>query len=552
MIKNQRSFVSKNSNSLNDMIKKTSMTIKQNDYANIKKLLAISLAAIMVFGSFSLGSLTADNSAFGAKGGGHKTKEVIEWSNGAPSGAHHNLIIHGKKLTYDCDETPGGGSVFVPTYTSLASETQTIEFVSNQKSKIENLTATDPCSEEFSNDNSGAQVQIPYESSGYYVYWSLKGKPQNGKDSTNNVSNFTLAGPNITQFCNVTEASSIVQEGDSDVGSLLMNFTNNIRHEDTGSNVNQFDIGETVYLDNEPNQIASDGDTRLANAGNWTDPNTLLPFVDGSVVDGDGLLLDDPDKDETLAAFVNGTEMYRDTDLSGDYTIGEPIYDDSTGSIPNEVDAGDTRLFVKDGSEALSCDDEDLINGAGAITDKEAFKLKNGSLERFDDSPPQKGKGKNNFVDITGLFQWSGAICNATILDDPINTNDDGQITIEDFDIFNVDGELDWEDVSAALGVDETTAKGYIDAAEDDAINIGNQDQPNPDPNSDDNLINTDKEFAAFMEVVYGEPPYECTAIYDEWVFNLAQIVGVGVDVINDGGITVQVRFYPVDTTVIE
>ena len=518
------------------MIKRPSVAIKQNDYANVKKFLAISLAAIMIFGSFSVGFLAGDNFAFGAKPtkAGKNDRNVIEWSNGAPSGAHHNLIIHGKKLAYDCDNSPGGGSVFVPTYTAEADNNpQTIEFVTNQKSKVENLTATDPCSEHY--DKDPVQVQIPYESSGYYVYWSLKGKPDNGKSG--GVSNFTLAGPNITQFCNVTEAGSVVFEGDSDVGSALLNFTDNIRHEDTGANANQFDIGETVYLDIEPNQLVSDGDTRLANAA-------TQGFADGSVVGGA-----DSDKPLALIAFVNGTELYRDTDTGGSYSIGEPIYDETNGSIPNVVDPGDVRLFVKDGSEALSCEDVDLINGAGAITDKKAFKLKGASLERFDYTPPQKGKGKSNFVDITGLFQWSGAICNATILDNAtINTIDDGQITITDFD---GDGDLDNADlVSLGYATDNDDADAtIIGPAETAALS---NDQDPLDPKSDDGIINTEKEFAAFMEIVFGGPPYECTAIYDVWVFNLAQIVAVGVEVINDGGITVQVRFYPVATTVVE
>jgi len=519
------------------MIKQPSVAIKQNDYANVKKFLAISLAAIMIFGSFSVGFLSGDNFALGAKptksGSG---KNVIEWSNGAPSGAHHNLIIHGKKLAYDCDNSPGGGSVFVPAYTAEADNNpQTIEFVTNQKSKIENLTATDPCSEHF--DGDPIQVQIPYESSGYYVYWSLKGKPDNGRNSDGNVSNFTLAGPNITQFCNVTEASSIVKEGDSDFGDLLKNFTLNIMHEDTGSTPMEFDIGETVYDDIDTSLNVTDGDERLANAGNWTDASEAKPAIDGSFVE---LAPDDEDVGQDLEPFVNGTEMYRDTDSSLEYSIGEPIYEDS--DMSGDVSVG----FVKDGSEALSCDDLDLINGAGAITDKKAFKLKNGSLERFDpDNPPQKGKGKNKFVDITGLFQWSGAICNATILANAtINTIDDGQITITDFD---VDGDLTRDDLvglgyATDVGDADTT---IIDPAETTA-------QIKEQTEASDGIINTEKEFAAFMEIVFGGPPYNCTAVYDVWVFNLAQIVAVGVDVINDGGITVQVRFYPVATTVVE
>jgi hypothetical protein len=522
MINKKRSSVSKNSNSLNAMIKKTSMTISHNDYTNMRKFLAISLAAIMVFGSFSLGSLTAENSAFGAKpeNAGKNEKNVIEWSNGAPSGAHHNLIIHGKKLDYNCDPSSGGGSVFTPKYSAETNEAQKIEFVSNQKSKVENLTALDPCTNHYDGDD--AQVQIPYEEEGYYVFWSLKGKPDNGKNQDE--SNFALAGPIINHICNVTEASSLVKEGDSDFGDLLKNFTLNVQHEDTGSTPSIFDIGETVYHDKDTSGNVTALDMRLANAGNWT-------FVDGTEVQ-----MIDADYGQDLEPFVNGTEMYRDTDGSMNYTIGEPIYEDS--DMSGNVTSGDVRLFVKDGSEALSCSDEDLINGAGAITDKEAFKEKNGKLERFDNTSTSKGKGKSTFVDMTGLFQWSGAVCDATILDNgTINTLDDGQISIEDFD---PDGELTPGDIDALGFGTADTLNDIVKPAEDAAIANGQI--------GSNGVIDTEKEFAAFMEIVFGSD-FSCQAIYDEWVFNLAQIVSVGLEVINDGGTTVQVRFYPVATT---
>jgi hypothetical protein len=529
MIKNQRSFVSKNSNSLNDMIKKTSMTITHNDYTNVRKLLAISLAAIMVFGSFSLGSLTAENSAYGAKPQDKNGKNVIEWSNGVPSGAHENLIIHGKKWSFEdnCDSLDKDGrSVFTPLYAN----NQTIEFVSNQKSKIENLTAINPCTEFVNGDP--AQVQIPYEENGYFVFWSLKGKPQNSQSGDE--SNFALAGPLINHICNVTEAGSMVKEGDSDFGADLLNFTLNIQHEDTGGTADYFDIGETVYDDADTSGTVTDGDFRLANAGNWT-------FADDSEVDDQG----NPDEDvgENLVVFVNGTEMYRDTNTSEEYSLGEPIYKDM--DMSGNVTSDDIRLYVKDGSEALSCSDEDLINGAGAITDKGAFKLKEGKLERWDNtesSSPSKGKGKSSFHDITGLFQWSGAVCDATILTNgTINTDiDPDQISISDF--VN-DGSIDWDDlVNLGYAIDETDAKNNIIGPAEAAAQANDQDDP---VNME---IDTDKEFAAFMEIVFGDD-YNCEATYDEWVFNLAQIVNVGLGITNDGGTNVQVRFYPVDTT---
>ncbi|UCG12245.1 MAG: hypothetical protein JSU72_17365, partial [Deltaproteobacteria bacterium] len=45
-----------------------------------------------------------------------KLQDVIEKSNGFPSGPHFNLNIHGKKFDYNCDTTPGGGSVFMCEY----------------------------------------------------------------------------------------------------------------------------------------------------------------------------------------------------------------------------------------------------------------------------------------------------------------------------------------------------------------------------------------------------------------------------------------------------
>jgi hypothetical protein len=526
MNKDNRSSSSKNSNSLNNLIKKTSMTISYNDYNNAKKVLAISLAAIMVFGSFSLGSLTADHSAFAAKPQDKNGKNVIEWSNGVPSGAHHNLIGHGKKADYNCDDSPGGGSVFFSQYTNETVK-ETIEFISNQKSKVENLTAIDPCSEAFTG-NDPIQVQLPYEEEGYYVFWSLKGGPDKGKNQE--ASNITLAGPIINHICNVTEVNSFVKEGDSDFGNLLMNFTNFTAYADDNPADGMF-FNETVYRDLDLSENVTDGDQRLAN----TD---LALDVNGG----------DSDIGDMLSHFENGTEMYRDTDSSGNYTIGEPIYKDA--DMSGDVSVDDIRLFVKDGSEALSCSDEDLINGAGAITDKEAFKVKNGSLERFDSSSPQKGKGKSTFVDMTGMFQWSGAVCDATILENATLNSavPYDQISIEDFD-FDMDGAIDAGDLNMTLGVSLADAQIMIDNAENDAQIDGGQPNPFGNPNLTDNdLIDTDKEFAAFMENEFGDD-YSCNAVYDFWVFNLAQIVNVGLEIINDGATTVQMRFYPVATT---
>jgi len=102
-----------------------------------------------------------------------KPQKVIEYSNGFPSGEHYNLNIHGKKEGFSgCDDS-GGSSIFMAEY-----GTGTIEFVSNRKASIESLTALDKCAEQF--DGNSAKVQVPYENEGYYVFWRILAKPNNG------------------------------------------------------------------------------------------------------------------------------------------------------------------------------------------------------------------------------------------------------------------------------------------------------------------------------------------------------------------------------------
>ena len=90
--------------------------------------------------------------------GSNGTKDVIAKGNGFPSGEHFNLNIHGKKAGYACNETPGGGSVFVDEYGPA-----TIQYVTNKKSSVTNLTVLDPCAV----NNGTAKVQLPYEGDGY-------------------------------------------------------------------------------------------------------------------------------------------------------------------------------------------------------------------------------------------------------------------------------------------------------------------------------------------------------------------------------------------------
>lgn len=122
-----------------------------------------------------------------------KPQRVIEWSNGYPSGAHFNLNIHGKKDDYNCDPSPGGNSVFISEYGQ-----STLQYVSNKKSSLTELTALDRCAESF--DGDPAKVQIPSEPEGYYVFARVRAKPQNGKDTEE--SSILMVPNPILEACN--------------------------------------------------------------------------------------------------------------------------------------------------------------------------------------------------------------------------------------------------------------------------------------------------------------------------------------------------------------
>ncbi len=134
-----------------------------------------------------------------------KPQQTIEMSNGFPSGEHHNLNIHGKKDGFSgCDEV-GGSSIFMAEY-----GTGTIEFVSNRKASLESLTAIDKCAEQF--DGTSAKVQLPYEDDGYYVFWRILAKPNNG--NTGDASSVMLY-PNmdLLSLCNDNDGTGQVIEG---------------------------------------------------------------------------------------------------------------------------------------------------------------------------------------------------------------------------------------------------------------------------------------------------------------------------------------------------
>jgi hypothetical protein len=120
--------------------------------------------------------------------------QLIPRPNGFPAGPHYNLNIHGKKVGFACNDTPGGGSVFVDEYGPA-----TIQYVSNKKGSLTELTVLDPCAV----NNGTAKVQLPHEADGYYVFGRILGKPNNSSNDGDPSS--VILYPNVViQACNDT------------------------------------------------------------------------------------------------------------------------------------------------------------------------------------------------------------------------------------------------------------------------------------------------------------------------------------------------------------
>ena len=157
---------------------------------------ALTLVALLV-GASAVMAAKPQNSGSG--------KDVIALSNGFPSGQHFNLNIHGKDPeTFVCDATPGGKSVFVAEYGA-----STIQYVSNKKASVYDLTVLDPCAMPEPYGDGVAKVQLPYKvmvddtptpAGGYYVFARILGKPNNGKLEPS--SNIILYPNTVVEACN--------------------------------------------------------------------------------------------------------------------------------------------------------------------------------------------------------------------------------------------------------------------------------------------------------------------------------------------------------------
>ena len=152
-----------------------------------------------------------------------------------------------------------------------------------------------------------------------------------------------------------------------------------------------------------------------------------------------------------------------------------------------------------------SCYDEngDLVDTIvlGLVTNNGVYKKTYQEFVRYD--ADITGKGIKKAIDITGLFEWTGAVCSVTL-----DFDGDGVLEPEDFGTTAADIDADY---------------------------------------GDGNMILISSEFISFL--VANAPEGTCTYFDEEWVFNVADLVVQSQKVDNDGTKLWQVRFYPVAST---
>lgn len=295
-----------------------------------------------------------------------KPPVVVYNSNGFPSGPHFNLNIHGKKIDYVCDPTGGGKSIFIPLYSGyeevdgIRTYDASIEYLTNKKSSVSELTVLDKCTgfENVVNDPSQdepdpAKVQIPYEAQGYYVFGRILAKPNNGKNCIDETcpSKIILYPNLVKQACNdsgiepdpgdPTFGEYTDCEGDLALGLIV------------GDNLYEPDPDSEEYVRFNP-----DDATKGRGHSKATDMTRLFTYT-GWVVD------------ESL-----------DTDLDGEITINDvPLgdYDGNISTLPDhdynndgtednlDVEAWLTDLSAQDSPMAWYMDEEWILNIADLV-----------------------------------------------------------------------------------------------------------------------------------------------------------------------------------------
>lgn len=254
----------------------------------------------------------------------------------------------------------------------------------------------------------------------------------------------------------------------------------NIHGKDANYNCNSSPGGKSVF-------ILENGDSTIQYVSNKKSSVTDLVANDpcASAFDGDPVEVQLPSEKQGYYVFARVPGNHQNTGgQSSLIMVPNPNIEACNDTVEGNPDFGDLTSCPDDPAN------DDLL-ALGLITSNGVFDLVDQKFVQVDNSGNEKGKGKgkSKAIDITGLFLWTGFVC-----DDSFDTNLDGSITA------------------------------------DDAVDL------------DGNGVIDDEEFAIFLET-------NCTHFDSEWVFSVADLVVVDHEIENKDVKLLKIRFYPVSTT---
>jgi len=292
----------------------------------VKEKIILGVTLLLII-ALTVGTSTALAAKPQSNGSG---KDVISISNGFPSGAHETLNIHGKNESFVCEEPADRGNVInIPEYGSA-----NITYVSGRKVNIDQLVVFDSCSDTF--DGDPAEVWLPYEPEGYYVFARALGKPAKGN-------------PDDVDY----EPRSIIIEND-DLSPIAYSLTENV------SSPDDVELLELVGL-------ITSGGTYSVNSTDEAGIN-LVRFDSEPDGKGRGKTLA---KDITDMFMWTGWVFHPDLDVNGDGYVNEldVIADNSTADINQDgiIDAAELAAWQ------LVHPDPDDVTGEGDVDSKDVI-----------------------------------------------------------------------------------------------------------------------------------------------------------------------------------
>jgi len=317
------------------------------------KLFIPLVTAVFVFGLISMvQAAKPQNSGSG--------KDVIAMSNGFPSGLHFNLNVQGKDDDYNCNQSTGGHSVFIPLYGPSE-----IQYVSNKKSSNTQLMVLDSCSNDFLSPPDDDPIKVflptmvqpdelqpPINSEGYYVFGRILAKPNNGKNPPEecdgvNCSNIILYPNHVVEACNDSGVDSETFGEYTDcAGDLALGLI-------VGQNLYIADPAEEQYVRFDP---TSDGGRGKSKA---TDITRFFTYT-GWVVN------------ETLDINFDGIIDINDVPLADYDGDGVTDHDFNNDGDENELDV-ESWLTSLEGDSAWYIDEDWILNIADLVVTEQGL-----------------------------------------------------------------------------------------------------------------------------------------------------------------------------------